>query len=250
MDAQRDKNNRLLLGLGVAVVAVAAVVALLALDDDDSDVETGGSTTTAAEETTTTATETTDTTFASTVDPSQALWPRAHTSQRFEDPVSAARSFVVDFVGMTDPIIEEFQQGDSRSGEVPVRPMADGPVTTVFVRQLEDDTWFVLGAATEGIRLDTPEAGADIDCPVHLTGEALAFEGTVQVAIRDDFTDEPLGTGFVTGGGGPAAPFDGEVDCDLSSLDDGVHYGSIVLTTEGGEDGRVWQAAVMRVQLQ
>jgi hypothetical protein len=252
MDAQRATNrNRVLLGVAAAVAAVALVVGVLALTgDDDSDLDTVASTTTTApEESTTSTTESSPTTFAPTVDPAQALWPRVESSQRFDDPVSAARSFVVDFVGMTDPVVGEFQQGDSRSGEVPVQPTSDGPTTTVLVRQLEDDTWFVLGSAVEDIRLDTPEAGSDIDCPVRLTGEALAFEGTVQVAIRDDVSEEPIGTGFVTGGGGPAAPFDGTVDCDLGHLDDGVHYGSILLTTEGGEDGRIWQAAVIRVQL-
>lgn len=252
MDAQRA-TNRTRVMLGVAAVAVVAlVVGVLALTgDDDSDLDTVASTTTttAAEESTTTTTKSSPTTFAPTVDPAQALWPRAESSQRFDDPVSAARSFVLDFVGMIDPIVGEFQQGDSRSGEVPVQPMADGPTTTVFVRQLQDDTWFVLGSAVDDIRLDTPAAGSDIDCPLRLTGEALAFEGTVQVTIRDDVSEEPIGTGFVTGGGGPSAPFDGTVECDLSHLDDGVHYGSILLTTEGGEDGRVWQAAVVRVRL-
>lgn len=251
MDAQRATNrNRLLVGIGAAAAAVAVVVGVVALTDDDPQVDTVAPTTTTAGPTGSSTTgEETTTTFAPTVDPSVPVWPRVDTSQRFDDPVSAARSFVVDFVGMTDPIVGEFQQGDSRSGEVPVQPMANGPTTTVLVRQLEDDTWFVLGSATDGIRLDSPEAFADIDCPVRLTGEALAFEGTVQVAIRDDVSDDPIGTGFVTGGGGPSAPFDDTVDCDLSHLDDGAHYGSIVLTTEGGEDGRVWQAMVVRVAL-
>ena len=71
--------------------------------------------------------------------------PGPHTSQRFDDPVAAARSFAVDFVGMTDPVVGEFQPGDSRSGEVPVRGFADGAPSAVLVRQLEDDTWFVIG---------------------------------------------------------------------------------------------------------
>lgn len=251
MDAQRDTNrNRLLLGIGSAAAAIALVVGVLALTgDDDQTIDTADTTTTTGAVTTTT-TEATSTPFAPTVDPSMPVWPRVDTSQRFDDPVSAVRSFAVDFVGMIDPVVGDFQQGDSRSGEVPVQPVADGPVTTVLVRQLEDDTWFVLGSGTDDVRLDVPEARSDIDCPVHLTGEALAFEGVVQVAIRDDVSEEPIGTGTVLGGGGPSAPFDGTVDCDLSGLDDGVHYGSIVLTVEGGEDGRVWQATVVRVQLQ
>jgi hypothetical protein len=170
-------------------------------------------------------------------------------AQRFDDPVSAARSFAVDFVGMIDPVVGAYQAGDARSGEVPVQPVGNGPVSTVLVRQLEDDTWFVLGATNDDIRLDSPAAGTDIDCPVRLTGEALAFEGVVQVAVRDDVTEEPIGTGTVMGGGGPSAPFDGTVECDLSQLDDGVHHGSIVLSTEGGEDSRIWQFAAVRVAL-
>lgn len=254
MDAQRSTNrNRLLLGIGATAAAVAAVVGVIVLTDDDPQVDTVAPTTTTtppdATTTTTTAEATTTTAFAPTVDPAIPVWPRVHSAQRFDDPEAAARSFAIDFVGMTDPIIGAFQQGDSRSGEVPVQPRENGPVSTVLVRQLEDSTWFVIGSTTDDIRLDTPEALSDIDCPVRLTGEALAFEGTVQVSIRDDYTDEGIGTGFVTGGGGPSAPFDGEVECDLDLLDDGVHFGSIVLTTESGEDGSVWQMVVVRVAL-
>jgi hypothetical protein len=252
MDAQRSTNrNRLLLGIGATAAAVAVVVGVIALTDDDPQVDTVAptTTTTATDDTTTTTVETTTTAFAPTVDPASPVWPRVSSSQRFDDPEAAVRSFAINFVGMTEPVVGAFQQGDSRSGEVPVQPRADGPVSTVLVRQLEDNTWFVIGSTTADIRLDSPEALQDIDCPVHLTGEALAFEGVVQVAIRDDYTDIPIGTGFVQGGGGPSAPFDNMVECDLSQLDDGVHYGTIVLTTEGGEDGRPWQVVVTRVAL-
>jgi hypothetical protein len=254
METQRhDTRKRLFIGLGSAAVILAVVVGALALaaDDDDpvvADDTTTTEATTSTESTTSTEDTTSTTTFAPTVDPSVPVWPRVSSSQRFEDPVSAARSFAVDFVGMIDPVVGEFQAGDSRSGEVPVQPRADAPVSTVLVRQLEDDTWFVLGSVTDDIRLDVPAAGTDIDCPAHLTGEALAFEGHVDVSIYADDVDEPIGTGFVQGGGGPSAPFDGEVDCDRSQLDAGT-FGSIMLYTVGGEDGRIWQVVVTRVAL-
>ena len=50
--------------------------------------------------------------------------------------MSAARGFATDYVGFTDPIVGEFQQGDARSGEVPVQATVIGPITTVLVRQL------------------------------------------------------------------------------------------------------------------
>jgi hypothetical protein len=255
METQRnDTRKRLWIGLGAAAVILAVVVGALALaaDDDDPVVADDPTSTTdgtpTSESTSSTESTTSTTTFTPTVDPSVPVWPRVSSSQRFEDPVSAARSFAVDFVGMVDPIVGEFQAGDSRSGEVPVQPRANAPVSTVLVRQLEDDTWFVLGSVTDDIRLDVPAGGADVDCPVQLTGEALAFEGHVDVSIYADDVDEPIGTGFVQGGGGPSAPFDDEVDCDLSQLDPGT-FGTIVLYTVGGEDGRIWQVVVTRVAL-
>jgi nucleoid-associated protein YgaU len=74
---------------------------------------------------------------------------------------AAATGFATELVGFTDPVVGEFQQGDARSGEVEVRAAADGPVTTVLVRQVgSDDTWSVLGAATAQIVPTTPAPGA------------------------------------------------------------------------------------------
>src|SRR5690606_26524505 len=115
------------------------------------------------------------------VDTAQTVFPDPTTSQRFEDPVSLVSSFARDYVGMTDPVIGDFMQGDSRSGEVEVRGFADGAPTIVLVRQLEDDSWFVIGAVTESIQPAAPEQGATVSSPIALTGQAYAFEGTVQV---------------------------------------------------------------------
>jgi len=256
---QDDRQKRLLIGLGAAVAAVALVVvaAVVLTRDDRGSVATGSSSssTDSTEGTTTTASSTTTEVPFQTVDRALAMYPDPTKSQRFDDPVSATRSFVVDFLGMIDPVIGAFQAGDARSGEVPVQPTANGvagtgyPVTTVLVRQLEDDTWFVLGAATDDIRLDSPVAGTDIDCPVRLQGQALAFEGVVDVSVLADGVDEPIGTGTVMGGGGPAAPFDGTIECNLDQLDDGMHYGSIILGQVGGEDSRPWQFTAVRVAL-
>ena len=258
MDAQRDANRkRMLIGIGAAAAVIALVVVAVVLTDDDGDdvelVDDTSSTveqTTTTESTTTTTEPTTTTSFAPTADPAQALWPRAHSSQRFESPVAAAQSFAVDFLGLVDPIVGELREGDARSGEVPIYPIEGGPETTVLVRQLEDDTWFVIGSDTADITLESPAAGEMIDCPVRLTGQAMAFEGTVDVAIHADAVDEPIGTGFVTGsGGGEPGPFDDEVDCDESQLGAAPQYGAIVMTTLGGEDASTWTAEVIRVQL-
>ncbi len=143
----------------------------------------------------------------------QVVWPEPATESRFTDPMAAATSFAVDLVGFTDPVVGAFQQGDSRSGEIEVRPREDGPVTLVFVRQVAgDDSWWVIGAVTESIEVDEPAPQQAIDDPVRLTGRARAFEGTVGVRIVADGSADPVGEGFVTGSGdGTLGAFDAEV---------------------------------------
>jgi hypothetical protein len=242
------RPTTLIVALVVAVAVIAALVAVLVWQrDGEEDAVTEPTTT---EEPVTTEPATTGSTAAPTTaappgDTGTAVFPDASTSQRFDDPVAAAGAFAVDFVGFTDPVVGEFMQGDARSGEVEVRPRADGPATTVFVRQLgPDDTWWVLGSATGGIALDTPAAGDTVTSPLTLTGRALAFEGNVEVEVREDGAREPIGTGFVTGGGDVERPFEGQVEFSAPTADGGA----LVLLTRSAEDGRVWQAAVTRVR--
>ena len=122
--------------------------------------------------------------------------------------------------------------------------MPDGPVTTVLVRQLSgDDTWWVLGAVTADIVVEAPAAGASISSPVELRGSALAFEGTVNVDVRQDGTHQPLGAGFVTGGGDVSRPFSGELAFSTPT----ERFGAVVFREFSAEDGRVLDATVVRV---
>jgi Immunoglobulin-like domain of bacterial spore germination len=243
------RPTTLIVALVLAVAVIAALVAVLVWQRDDEEDAVTEPTTTDAPVTTEPAT--TGSTAAPTTaapapgDTATAVFPDASTSQRFDDPVAATRAFAVDFVGFTDPVVGEFMQGDARSGEVEVRPRADGPATTVFVRQLgADDTWWVLGSATGGITLDTPGAGDTVTSPLTLTGSALAFEGNVGVEVREDGAREPIGTGVVTGGGDVERPFEGQVEFSAPNAEGGA----LVLLTRSAEDGRVWQAAVTRVR--
>ena len=164
---------------------------------------------------------------------------------RIRADFDAARAFAVDFVGFADPVVGEFMQGDTRSGEVEVRPTADGPVTTVIVRQLgTDGSWWALGSATADITVDVPGTGDAITSPVTVSGSARAFEGTVLVEVRQDGSRSPLGTGFVTGGGDIPRPFTGQVDFSPPT----AASGALVFLTTSAEDGQVWQAAVLRAR--
>lgn len=233
--------------------AAGLVAAALALSACGSSGGSDGAATTTSKATTTTSTTapstttepSTTTTAVPVGQPKTAVWPLAAGDTRYDDPVAAAQGFAVDYLGFVDPVVGEFQQGDTRSGEVEIRPMAKGPVTTVLVRQVtDDDTWWVLGAATANISLTSPEALAVIGPPVHLSGQSTAFEATVNVEIRADGSDQPLVEDFVMGGSnGDMGPFEKEIS--FESPNEGG--GAIVLKTLSAEDGRIWEATVLRV---
>ena len=237
MDAERaTRRNRWLIGIGSVAAVAAVIVGVLALtDDDDPEVDTVGTTTSSTESTTTTEATTTTLTAPGQVDPAVPLFPDPATSRRFDSPESAVHTFVTEVVGMTSPMLGAFQQGDSRSGEIEVRAFADQTdPTIVLVRQLEDDTWYVLGATHASIQPAQPEAGATVTSPLALTGQAYAFEGTVAVRVHADGATDPIATTFVTGrGDGVLGDYEGEVDFDSAS----ARHGFILYLSEGGEDG-------------
>ena len=225
-----------------AIVAMVAVVMLVAagIIVATRDGEESSPTTATPAPTTTAAPPTTV-----PLDTTTAVYPTAGSSVRFDEPTDAARSFAVDFVGFVDPVVGEFQQGDSQSGEIEIRPSTSGPVTTVLVRRL-GESWWVLGAATANIELRDPAALAQISSPVRLRGVSTAFEANVSVEIREDGARRPLGDGFVMGGSmGEKGPFDGTVTFAQPS----AAMGAVVLYTTSMENGRVWEAGVVRVRL-
>lgn len=234
--------------LGVVTIAVALAVAFVATRDDGDQVTAGGTTTTVDSPTPTTESPSTTgpTTTSSPLEQQEAatvVWPEPGQGS-FDDPVGAATSFAVDLARFTEPVVGPFRAGDSRSGEVEIRSERDGPATTVLVRRLGDDNWYVIGATTTDIELDTPRAGTSISDPVRLTGKALAFEGTVQVSVFVRGDADPIGEGFVTGsGGGEPGPF--ADDIDFENPGDGA--GVILLYVTSAKDGRVWQALAIPV---
>jgi hypothetical protein len=196
-------------------------------------------------------TATTTTTSTSTTSTSQpaswtAVWPTEASGIRYTTPRAAATGFAVDYLGVTSPVVGAFMAGDTRSGEVNVRPDATGPVTTVMVRQLSaDNTWWVLGSATADIDITSPAALAAVTSPLTLTGTGTAFEGVINVSLRDDASLTPLLATTVMGGGnGVKMPF----TKSLSFATPHTTYGSLVLYQRSAKDGSVIAASCLRVR--
>ena len=264
------RNKWLLGGAAAVIVALVIVVAIALRDDDDSSqgVATDPSVTTtmAPEPATTEPSPTTVTTTPSTslapttavtpppvVTPSSVVWPRPGADEPFDDPVTVARRFAIDYAGFSDPTVGPFAAGDSRSGEVEIRPDAEpsSPATTVLVRQMEDDHWYVIAATTPNILIS--EIGRDDyvvrGCPgtVSISGLALAFEGTVGVRI-DGFDNAgsrvELGQGFGTGAGSPpAAPFKADILCEAVPSGPSSDAGVVMVWEDSAKDGSRWAVA-------
>jgi len=246
------RTTFLAVALAVLVTAVITAVAVTLWQDNGDDVSTGATVTTSAPSSSATTVTTSEpsttgpsntTAITPPLDASTAVYPYASSSVRFDDPASAVAGFATDFLGFTDPLYGDYMAGDSRSGEIYVRPRVDGPDTTVFVRQLSDDTWWVLGSATANITVDQPTTGATITSPVTVTGNALAFEGNVIVEVRQDGKAQPIGTGNVTGGGGPSAPFEGPIQFSTPTAESGA----LVFLTRSEMDGQLWEAGTIRI---
>ena len=135
--------------------------------------------------------------------------------------------------------------GDARSGEIQVQASDPGPSTTVLLRQLtDDDSWWVIGAVSENITIDEPETGAEVSSPLTVSGTASAFEGTVDVQLRVDGTDEPILEGFVTGSGGPEPGPYSEI---FEFTSPGETGGALVMLSLSPRDGSVVEASALRI---
>ncbi len=177
----------------------------------------------------------------------------------FLDPVAAAREFASRYLGMDDPVVFDFAEAGPGDGEVPVgfrysegRTPVDNPTptTTVVVRQLgrhgDSGAWTVTAASARNIEVSGPQPLARVSSPLVLSGRASAFEGHVDVSVREDamLAGVSLGDGFVTGrGDGELGPFRGEVAFRSPSKPGGA----VVFLERSAADGQVLGATVVRV---
>jgi hypothetical protein len=175
---------------------------------------------------------------------------------RYDDPAEVARAFASEYLGMVDPVVgEPSGPGPDGTLDVVVQPHGEGGrvlepgvLETTIKLDPVGPPWSVLYATSADILLDGPVSGREVTSPVTVTGESRAFEGTVDIEVREDGmgAGEALGRGFVTGGAGPdLGSFSGEVSFEPASTD----QGALVLFTTSAADGSVQQATVVDISL-
>jgi hypothetical protein len=173
-----------------------------------------------------------------------AVFPFLGTDLRFADPLAAAEGFAERYLGFVDPVYSEFREGDSRSGEVGVRPVAGGPETTILVRRL-DRYWWIMGAAADSLVVEQPTADAVLTSPLTVSGRARTFGRPLLVDIWTDRADEPHATATATGGGTVVTPFSATLRWDRRPA---TRSGGLYVRAYDSATGDLWQATVLRVR--
>ena len=178
--------------------------------------------------------------------PASAIWPFVQTPLRFSDPVDAASSFAITYLGFSAPVVGQFQWLGPKYGQVPVLSNTTGPITTVKMRQLtNDNSWWITGAVTVNIQITTPAHFAILTSPATLGGISTAFEAQVNVELRADQSLATIGTSNVMGGSmGQLASFAGQITFSAASS----QYGTLLMRTYSAEDGSVLEASARKIK--
>ena len=233
-----------------AAAAVAGLVLLGACSDDDNEPSVGETGTSSTTTSTTEATTTSEGGGASTTtSTTEAPAPEA-------DPLEAAQTFMdVVFPGNT-AVIGDFQQGDARSGEVPVlRPNEGGGTanlaSTLFLRLDDADQWQVIGAFNEFVTIEVPDNSAEIARgePLTVSGVGRGFEATLVARLIDPGTGEEIAQA-IGSGGSQAEPLPYEVDLDFSSCDCTGRALSVVVAGGTGLEGDPGEFSAIRVTVE
>ncbi len=176
-----------------------------------------------------------------------ALWPNAASTTRYTSPRSAALAFATRVLAMTQPVADPFQQGDTRSGEVPIQPDASGPVTTILVRQLTaDDTWWVIGAVASDLEISEPASLSSATSPMTVRGQSTSYEAVINLALYRDGSAHAIATATALGGSmGVMGPF----SASLSYATPTGTYGNLVVYSRSAKDGSVLEASAIRLRL-
>jgi Immunoglobulin-like domain of bacterial spore germination len=255
--AAKHRRRAIVAGAGIAA-AVAVAVAVPRLDDESRINTVDNPTTIPAPPPTTspgpsTPGQTSTTVAPQGVDADQVLWPDP-AGELTTDPRDAVRGFVSQQLDISDPPLSPFRETEPDVGQVDVHARGEAGQTldrvasTVTVRRLDGEHWFVTGAESSELVIDTPEPLDTVSSPFSVSGEVRGFEGTVNARVLDRFDGEGVdsepATG--TGGGGEAMePFSAEVSFVATGTQRGVLYAQ----TDSGASNGVSSFAAFPVRL-
>ena len=141
---------------------------------------------------------------------------------------------------MPTPALGDFQQGDSRSGEIPMylvgedrRVRRDKVLATIALRQLDGERWFVIAAFSDDVEIEAPQALDEIAAPVRIAGRGRGFESNLAVSVHAAFEREPLAEEGTPAGDRAPQPFAATLAFERPR----TATGAIIVRDGGGLDG-------------
>ena len=167
-----------------------------------------------------------------------------------KDALDTVRSYMQREIGMDEPRTGPFRWTGKDTGEVDVRSVAGGeripgPATTVSVRRLRT-VWFVTGARTDGIRVDTASLAGHGQSQLRITGKVLDPGAWIVTVTQDRYGTDPVlaDRGLVTRYSGRPDSFDQVLPFKPPT----ATTGSVIISElfPGGAPG-VMRAVVIRV---
>jgi hypothetical protein len=234
--AAKHRRRAIVAGAGIAA-AVAVAVAVPRLGDEDRIRVVDSPTTTIPTPPSTTIPgpstpgQTSATVTPEGVDADQVLWPDP-AGELTTDPLDAVRGFLGRQLDISDPPLSPFRETEPGVGEVGVHArgesgqMLDRIASTVTLRRLDGEHWFVTAALSGDLEVDTPEPRATVSSPFTVSGRARGFEGTVNARVLDRFDGGGVESDSAVGSGGSDSlePFSAEVSFVATGTQRGVLY--------------------------
>jgi hypothetical protein len=234
-------------GAGIAAaVAVAVAVPRLSNQGDIKTIDNPGPTTIPEPPSTTTppdqsAQSSTTVPAPQGADADQVLWPDP-AGELTTDPLDAVRGFLGRQLDISDPPLSQFRETETGVGEVDVHARGEAGQTldriasTVTLRRLDGEHWFVTAARSGDLEVDTPEPLASMSSPFTVAGRVRGFEGTVNVRVLDRFDGAGVDSDPAAGTGGSESlePFSVDVSFVATDTQRGVLYAQ---TDSGGSTG-------------
>jgi len=186
----------------------------------------------------------TSTSTSITVAPPRAIWPTASSGPRFTDPVTAALSFASNYLGFTDPLAGSSVGSTAEIVTVPIQPNAGALVTTVTLEVSTGPTWWVISASTPTIVVTHPTSSASVASPLAISGRSTAFEGVLNVDVRQDVSLASLARVNVMGGSmGVMGPFRASIHFATPT----TSSGAVMFRVRSAKDGGYVGATVVPV---
>jgi hypothetical protein len=191
-----------ILAVAAAVAVAVGTVALLNRHDDK-----GSHTVTAATDSSTTPTTATPPVSIIPGTNEHPIWPFESMNRTFATREDAAKSFAVDYLGMTHARV-----GATTGNDVEIFPNDRGNArTVVHTAESSTHTFVVNGADADEIQVDTPKPNDPLAPTMTVSGRSVAFEAQIGIQLRPFGLVTPDLEDSAMGGSTEMLPFSKEI---------------------------------------